>query len=262
MNQSEIYLPLIEEYCRQNEEAIITSGYPYIPFMPIAFRNYHKSNPKIFYVGIDTYYWIQDVKKLMGCYKNNNLFTILDMNNKEVTPERILQDWYSNKGRFWEFVCKLHLYIRTSKILTNDDLRSLSPQEKEMIHEIGWGNMNSVELVKTLIKEGTWENISSDFYWQLKKSSEEIFDPIIHIIKAYSPDYIILLGWGENEKHVFKGLDYKPKDEFYNHNFRALYTLSNLKTKIIWTSHPSRFSFLRTNQDKMIPCIGDSLKLF
>lgn len=262
MNQLKTYLPLLEEFCRQNEKTIEDSVYPYIPFLPVAFNNYEKSDLKIFYVGIDTYYWIEGISNLLDCYRTHTLATILDVNNNEVTPNRILHDWYSNKGRFWEFVCKLHLYIRSGKILSNDDLRRLSPDEVELIGEIGWGNMNSIELKKTLKKEERWNVIDASKYSLLKKSSEDIIDPIKNLILAYNPDYIILMGWGESEEQVFKGLDYEPIDEFYVSGIRALYTTKDFKAKIVWTSHPSRFSFLKTNQDEMITCVGDSLKLF
>lgn len=115
MNQRDIYIPLLAEYCKQNEEAILHSGYPYLPFMPVAFANYGKSNPKNFYVGIDTYYWNTSIEKLIDCYKTEHLSEILTINNNVVTPDRILKEWYSDKGRFWEFVCKLHLYIKTNE---------------------------------------------------------------------------------------------------------------------------------------------------
>lgn len=262
MSQSEIYLPLLEEFCRQNEEEILSSGYPYLPFIPIAFSNYDISNPKIFYVGIDTYHWIRATQELLKYYHAHTLSVILELKEREVTPKRILQDWYSDKGRFWEFVCKLHLYIRTGKVLNNDNLRNLSSAEVEMIKEIGWGNMNSVELEKTLRKEGEWDAIDPSKYYRLKRSSENLLDPIMNLIQAFEPNYIILLGWGENEEHVFKGLNYEVKDEFYEQDFRALYQLKDYRTKIIWTCHPCRFRFLSTNQEEMIPYVGDSLKLF
>lgn len=264
MKQDKIYIPLLEEYCKQNEDAIIHSGYPYIPFIPVAFKNYEMAYSKIFYVGIDTYYWSASINKLVDCYKTNRLTDILKINNNVVTPERILDEWHNNKGLFWEFVCKLHLYVRIGRIFNNDDLRRLNKEEVAMIEEIGYGNMNSIELRSTLgpQKEGIWDSINKCQYWQLKRFSEQTMDPIINLIQAYEPDYIILLGWGENENHVFKGLNYDAIDEFYEENFRALYTLRNHKTKIIWTCHPNRFRFVGTNQDEMIPYIGDSLNLF
>ena len=262
MSQSDIYIPLLSEYCKQNENTILHSGYPYLPFIPVAFENYEMSNPKIFYVGIDTYYWNKSIDKLIECYRNNRLSEILTINNNVVTPERILEEWYSDKGRFWEFVCKLHLYIRTGRILDNDDLRSLSQDEIAMVGEIGWGNMNTVELKSTLKKEEIWESLNTIEYNALKQSSEIILDPIANIIKAYHPDYIVILGWGDNENHILKGLSYATLDNYYEQDYRAMYTIDDYTTKILWTSHPSRFSFLGTNQDEMIPYVGDSLKLF
>lgn len=262
MNQRNIYIPLLSEYCKRNEDAIFQSGYPYLPFIPVAFTNYGKSSLKIFYVGIDTYYWNTSIERLVDCYRTGHLSEILTINNNVVTPQRILEEWYSDKGRFWEFVCKLHLYIRTGRILNNDGLRNLSQEEVDGVGEIGWGNMNCIELPRTLMKEELWDSIDKDGYWQLKQFAEESIDPIENLIKAYKPDYLIILGWGGTTEHVFKGLSYSTLGEYYEENYRALYTLKDYATKIIWTSHPSRFSFLKTNQDEMIPYVGDSLKLF
>lgn len=264
MSQSKIYVPLLEEYCKQNEDAILHSGYPYIPFIPVAFKNYDISNPKIFYVGIDTYYWDKSINRLIECYKGHRLSEILKINNNVVTPERILEEWRSDKGRFWEFVCKLHLYIRTGRIYDNNDLRNLSQNEIVMIEEIGYGNTNSIELPYTLgpKKEDIWDSINKNQYGHLKQFSEQIIDPIKNLIETYEPDYIIILGWGDNECHVFKGLSYSAIDNHYEQVYRAMYALADYKTKILWTSHPSRFRFLGTNQDEMIPYVGNSLKLF
>lgn len=264
MNQSNIYIPLLAEYCKQNEDTILFSGYPYLPFIPVAFKNYEKSCPKIFYVGIDTYYWNKSIDKLIDCYKNEHLSEILTINNKVVTPKRILEEWHGDKGVFWEFVCKLHLYIRTGCILKNDDLRSLSQEEVAMIEEIGYGNMNSIELQSTLgpQKEDIWDSINESLYWQLKHFSEQTIDPIENLIMAYDPDYIVIFGWGGTKQHVFKGLKYFSITDAYEDGFRALYTLYNYKAKIVWTSHPRRFSFLKTNQDEMVLYIGNSIKLF
>ncbi|MBD5257491.1 MAG: hypothetical protein HDS52_02220 [Barnesiella sp.] len=261
--QEEIYSPLLKLFCDQNGVDLLQSGYPYLPFLPVAFERYERAQVKMFYVGIDTYYWITgQLYALMESAHMNNFHNIINLNNQCVTPYRILEDWYNDKGRFWEFVVKLHLYIRTEKILNNESLRNLSVEETNFVKEIGWGNMNSIELSKTLKKEGIWDSLEKNHYNSLKQSSELILDPLINLINAYNPDYLIILGWGGPESHVFKDLDYQALDEFYEESFRALYLLNNYKTKIVWTSHPSRFRYMSTNQDEMIPYIGDSLKLF
>ncbi len=262
MNQYNIYIPLLKKYCKSNLDNVLNSGYPYIPFLPVAFPNYENNNPKIFYVGLEPYYWNRSTQLLIKSYRENKLEEIIEMNNKEVTPERILIEWRENKGRFLEFVCKLHLYIRTKNIYSTSDLKHLSRDEEELIKEIGWGNMNSIEFRHTLQKEGNWNRVLPKQYYALKHTSEEILDPIINIIKAYNPDYIVLMGWGEREDHVFKGLQVDAHDEYLEKNYRAIYTTPEYGTKIIWTSHPYRFSFLGITQNEMLQFIGNCFRLF
>lgn len=146
--------------------------------------------------------------------------------------------------------------------MSNEDLRNLSQEEADCVGEISWGNMNCIELPRTLKKEELWDSIDKEKYWDIKQFSELHIDPIENLIKAYNPDYLIILGWGGTTQHVFKGLAYSTLEKYYEEDYRALYTLKDYMTKIIWTSHPSRFSFLGTNQDEMIPYVGNSLKLF
>lgn len=263
MNQESVYLPLLKEFCEQHGADLLNSGYPYAPFIPVAFKEYSISSPRIFYVGIDTYYWGVSPQELLKAFNENSLSDIIHKNNTIVTPERILTEWHSNKGLFWAFVCKLHLYIRTGVVYDNNGLRNLSPADQRLLFQLGWGNMNSIELKRTLGpgKEEIWDEINHKLYWNVKEASEKSIDPIKNLISSYSPEYIIILGWGDNENHVFNGLSYNSYPQFYEDSFRALYTLED-DVKVIWTSHPSRFSFLGTNQEEMVQYVGDSLKLF
>ena len=262
MKQREIFLPLLKRYCEDNMDAIQSSNYPWCPFIPVAFNDYDTCSPKIFYIGIDTYYWGVTNLELIKAYRTDTLDTILNKNNEVVTPERILCEWKENKGQFWSFVCKLHLYNRTGKLFSNYDLRNLNQKECSYISEIGWGNMNSIELKRTLEKEDYWRSINKGDYWKLKASSGILIDPIKNIIDAYSPDYIYILGWGDSTDHIFRGLQFTELNEHYKENYRALYQIKDCATKVVWTSHPRRFGFLYTNQEKMIPYLVNSLNLF
>lgn len=259
MAQKDIYLPILEEFCKKNEEALKTSGYPWCPFIPVTYENYQEG-PKIFYMGIDTYYWGVSSQELLDAFLKNSLDSILEKNNKVVTPERVLEDWKNDKGLFWSFICKLHIFIRTGRLCSNEDLRHLSFTEQQLIEELGYGNMNSIELKKTLEKEDYWNSINAEKYWELKESSETLIDPLTNLIKAYMPDYIFILGWGGNEAHVFKGMKYTAKENFYYENYRAVYEFKDFPTKVIWSSHPSRFSFLGTNQEDMVEYLADTYK--
>ena len=120
---------------------------------------------------------------------------------------------------------------------------------------------NSIELKKTFKKEGIWDAVDSKKYRNLQASSKEPINPIKNLIAAYSPDYIFILGW-RDEEYTFKGMKAHDINEHYENGLRALYTLEDVSTKIIWSSHPTRYSFLRTNQNEMVPYLADSMRLF
>lgn len=260
--QTEIYLPLLKQFCKENLEELKNSSYPWAPFIPVAFPKYFDGETKNFFIGIDTYYWGVTASQLIDTFAKENLDDILSKGNKVVTPERILVEWKNNKGLFWSMVCRLQLFLKTGKIYSNEDLRHLSSSEQSIIREIGYGNLNAIELKSTLIKEEYWNSINQDCYKKIKKSSENLIDPLINLIKAYHPDNIFILGWGDNESHAFKGLQYTPLTQYYADGFRALYKLKDYSTKIVWTSHPSRYSYLGTNQEEMIPYLAEALNYF
>lgn len=99
-------------------------------------------------------------------------------NDGTVTTSRILLEWRKSKDPFWEFICKMQIYMMSQTLKTTDELRYLSPKEAEFINELGYGNCNHIELSKTLESEGNWDGINEDLYWKLSNSAKEIFSPI------------------------------------------------------------------------------------
>ena len=152
--RNEIFIPLLKEYTKNNYDSIIRSKYPWAPFIPYSFAEYGNSKPSVFYIGIDTYYWGTKPEDLIMAYNSNDYSRLFSKNDNVVTPERILKEWSSNKGSFWEFLCKMQLFFKDQRLRSTSDLRSLSIQEQKSIYEIGYGNANLLEQPKTLEKKG------------------------------------------------------------------------------------------------------------
>ena len=260
--RDKIFIPLLDQFVSNNFDALINSGYPWAPFIPYEFFNYNLSPKKIFYVGIDTYYWSTTPSDLLNAYFSRNYSALFDKNDGTVTTSRVLLEWRKGKGPFWEFICKMQIYMLSRTLKTTDDLRYLSPQEAEFINELGYGNCNHIELPKTLESEGNWDGINENLYWKLSDSAKEIFSPIKNIIESFEPDVIFILGADENDDYIFKGLKYKHLDCFDEDKWRKLYTIKGNKVKIIKTYHPRAFCRQGSNNDEMVEYLYQSLNLF
>lgn len=260
--RSEIYTPLLKWFAKNNGEQLLNSGYPWAPFIPYAFSSYGTESPKIFYIGIDTRGWDTRPQDILNCQKVDNFEYLFRKNDNTVTSRRILIDWANDRNGFWKFVSKLHLFIRTGKLYSNQELRELSLEEFKIIDEIGYGNLNSMELPETLQCEKKWENIDQDLYDKLKTITDKLFDPLKNILDVYSPDYIFILTSNFDEEKSFARLKYKKLEAFNEGSLRTLYNIKGHNTKIIRSSHPRRFSFLSTNPDKMAKYLAESIKLF
>ena len=48
------------------------------------------------------------------------------------------------------------------------------------------------------------------------------------------------------------------RDRYYKDKLQAVYTLPGYSTKVIWTSHPRRYSYLGTNIEEMAGSLADT----
>ena len=111
----------------------------------VCFSKLQNAPLKIFYVGRDTYYW-KEIELMLDAFDNGNLESYLWENASAVDLETRL-NWGNGSGAFWSFVNKLHLYIRTGQI---QDLNDLTEEDKAILQEVGYGNVNCMELDDTL----------------------------------------------------------------------------------------------------------------
>lgn len=249
------FLPLLENVCEcaksVGEDAWPTNGV----FIPYTFENYNKAPYKIMYVGRDTAGWVK-FKEMMNDYqdqklthyieKNSNVVTVQGRNEDGSDAHSLREGWnVTHSIDFWKFCQRLHLYIRTGR--EDFEITQLTNDEYDIIEEMGYGNLNTIEHDNTLKKgrkdkdgntiDGDWYRINREKFYQIRQASREI-DKLKHLLEAYNPDLIIILNW-EERKDVFEGLSETWVEDQYIERIRAVYTLANKSTKILWTSHPN-----------------------
>lgn len=248
------FKPLLEKFCETTIQNF-DCGYPYGPFIPYTMPEYINADIRFFYMGRDTYGWVKK-KELISDYKSGNLENYLIKNSSSVDVEKMLE-WKNNAGSFWTMVAKLHLFIRTGQY--HDDITIANQNDKKILNEIGYGNLNAIECPYSLQTEGIWKQITSqEKYWKIKEAGH-VFEKIKLILEAYAPDYIFIFNWEERDD-IFEGLDFKWHKEYYKDGIQAVYTIKGYKTKIIWSTHPRRYSFLQTNMKEMINNLSETIK--
>lgn len=245
------FKPKLEQFCK-NISDYRNCGCPHGLFIPYVLSDYNDAIQKIFYMGQDTYGWVE-FDQMMSYFDQNNLEEYLKENTSAVDVNKMLE-WKNQAGSFWTLIVKLHLFIRTGRYI--EDITTLEDKDRSILSEIGYGNLNSFELPSTLQNLGDWDRIKQDEYWKIKKESSS-FDKIKHILEVYKPNLIFIFNWAERDD-IFDGLNVKWHKEFYEDGKRAVYTIEGYNTKIIWSSHPRRFSFLGTNISNMIPYLTET----
>ncbi len=249
---TDYFKPFLQAFCEKTQP-LYTCGYPWGPFVPYTMPRYNDADVKIFYMGRDTYYWVEQ-EELFEAFTNHVLEDYLGKNAACVDVEKML-GWKNNAGSFWTMVAKLHLLIRTGRY--TEDIMQISAADKVILEEIGYGNINAIEQQTSLSKEGYWEAITSlDGYCQIREAGRP-FEKLKSVIEAYHPDFIFIFNWEERDD-VFEGMDFEWQKVYYKDKLQAVYTLPSYSTKVIWTSHPRRYSYLGTNIEEMAGSLADT----
>ena len=244
--QEKVYIPLLEKFCSgikdYHKKIDINSV-----FLANSMMNYEESTEKYFYIGRDTYGW-HNFDQMIELCTSNKADEYININNKWLTPENIISHSSNNSGSFWTTVIKLHLYLSTNKIVKN--VNNLTKDQIKLLKSIGWGNLNSIETTPA------WEIINPDYYWDIKIKSK-IFDKLKIILDIYKPKKIFIFNWCDNNKcdEYLENIDVEFDNKVYIQDIIAIYKIKNYDAKIYWTSHPNRFKWLKTNNDKIIQTI-------
>lgn len=247
------YLPLLKDFCNKTI-SLYEEAYDQGPFIPYVMQNYNDAPTKIMYVGRDTYYW-EPFETLHKAFIEGDLGKYLDANIRCVTTDTMLK-WKNNSGSFFNTIEKLHLLLRTGKYFS--DITAIEENEKSIIEEIGYGNLFSVEIPSTIKKryeDSTYRPPKE--YWEICNAAKP-FETLKSMIEAYNPDCVFVFSWIDKEDDFFYGTDYTQRKELYEDGFRAVYTSKQYHTKVIWTLHPNRFSFLRTSVEEMCYYLADT----
>jgi hypothetical protein len=256
MTKEQVYMPMLEKYILSVQKYYKkVNDFPGV-FLPMIDEKYEKSSIKYFYVGRDTEQWI-DFNDMIDFYRNCNLIGYINKNDswfKE--PPGMIKQSGNGAGSFFTMVIRLHIYLNTG-IMVN--VNELTDDQKELLKEVGWGNVNSIVKKETLIKLEIW-NQCKNYYWDIKEKSY-IFDNLKFIIDIYNPDYIFIFNWADDatEERILDGLDYNRISDYVTEGFLVPYSSKKYKAKIIWCPHPNRLGRLKTNINKMIGLIDKAI---
>lgn len=254
------YLPLLKEFCNKTL-SLYDKGYDQGPFIPYTLSNYDKAPLKIMYVGRDTYYW-ESIETLKKAYQENRLEDYLEANTKCVDVDKMLT-WKNNSGSFWNFANKLHLLIRTGLLVS--DITTINEKQKEILEEIGYGNLYSIELLETLRKRYEEPDLLPTPEYQIICEAAKPFESLKSMIEAYHPDYVFVLTWIEKNEFL-EGTDFLWQKNWYtdkNKEYRAVYLSKLYKTKLIWSLHPNalwRKGFCKEDTENLIYFLANTLK--
>lgn len=257
--QEQIYIPLINEF-KENTKDLYEhnlwknkhkdlSGL----FIPHVFENYNNATNKIFYIGQDTYNWI-DLKETYSLTAEQ----YLEKNNnwpKTIKVALNNTDSYYRPYSFWNFVSKLQLAFNNEKY---DSLLDLSSTKETVLNQLGWGNIFSLEKLCTIEKYGNVfaSTFDKDIYKKLLNASKKI-SRIKNIMDAFNPNYIIILAWQEVEKWLFGELEYEFNRNESIEELLSVYNIKNSSTKILWTYHPRALCWKKQKPDELIKILID-----
>lgn len=256
----EYYLPLLKDFCNKTLP-LYDKGYDQGPFIPYTMPKYESAPVKIMYVGRDTYYW-EPIETLKEAYKESRLEDYLDANTKCVDVNKMLT-WKNNSGSFWNFANKLHLLIRTGQLVS--DITTISEEQKDILEEIGYGNLYSIELLETLRKRYEEPGLLPTTEYHSICEAAKPFESLKTMIEAYQPDYIFVLSWIE-KPDFFDGTDFQWQKDWYTDcekKYRAVYLSKQYKTKVIWSLHPNamwRKGLCKEDTDNLIRFLANTLK--
>ena len=252
MNQSTLISEL-QAFC-SNTLQYYNCGYPYGPFLPYTMPNYNKAIEKIFYIGRDTYGWV-DKSVLVSSFHENNFNEYIDANFNVVSINNLVDPvWTNNPTSFWGFVSRLHLLILTGIYQT--DMECLTDNDINALSQLGYGNLYSIELPDTL--SDIYKNISPKSSYKMICKEAHRFEKIKLILDLYAPDYIIILSWS-NREDIFEGLQPINHQEWYKDGILSVYTINEYHTKVLWSAHPRRFSYLGITPENAINMLANTL---
>lgn len=250
MNSNEKYLryiiPELQEFWKEHRDNYINSGLTDGLFLPYAFERYDRCNKKIFYIGQDAPYWLSG-ECMTTLFDENKYLQYVLINHEVMRPLEKRFAWGNNSSAFWPMVIKVHMYLMTNTWY--NDIYNISSQDLEWLETIGYGNANSVPLLRTIWNYWEDTNIQQMNYYDVVRGSY-CFNHLGAIIDNYEPDTIIILGRSFNVGSFFRETDIFPYGAFsYKENgvHAEVVNHKGKKIRIVWTYNPNYYKFIGEN---------------
>lgn len=233
---------------------------PWGPMLPYVYPRYGENANRYFYIGRDTYGW--DLGSGVGFgdffakYDAGDLSGYLRMNGTALTTEKRINCWSGYTGSFWHVVNMLHLRLRQG-VMPN--MGELTTEQIALLDEIGYGNLNSIELPVTLQKQECWDDIDQGKYETIKWASDEYLNRYALVHDTFKPTVSIITTWSGDEGHYFKGLNYNMLAEETRGKIKiAVYLVKNgcHTSIVVWTYHPSYLPRIHISCEDFVECIA------
>jgi hypothetical protein len=153
-------------------------------------------------------------------------------NSTEFLNDQGYLHYNKNKASgFWAAAIRMHLRIKGVTEYVPVSL-AMTEQYRDLLYDFGYGNTNSIEIPATLAKQGLWNTLDQEQYFNLKIVSQAM-DKLIYILDAFTPDLIFIFNWDCNEEHYLNSLEYDIKQPTIIENKCWDISLTNRKTRII-----------------------------
>lgn len=247
-------------HCRAPDSAL-----PWPPMLPYVHPEYWEISPRIFYIGRDTYGWDLGgggFSDFFDCYDAGDFESYLKKNAEALPLEDRMTSWAGRTGSFWQVANLLHLRIRSGRIV---DTGNLTVSERAVLAEMGYGNLNSIELPDSLRNQGCWNDIDESKYRTIKAASEKYLDRYGLLLDAFSPDVSIILSWSGIEADYFREMDYaKIADETKGKLKVAVYRVSKepRSSIVVWTYHPSYLPRIKVRDAEFVEAIASVVEQY
>lgn len=240
---------------------------PWGPMLPYVFPRYTTSRKRMFYIGRDTLAWdLGEASETAGFssfftqYDNGTLEEYLKRNASMLGGEMRIEGWKNARYSFWHVVNLLHLYEKFRRVC---DLSHLTDEERQALDEMGYGNLNAIELPATCQKQGYWGNLDKEKYHCIQCASQESLNKFSLIMEAFHPDVATILTWSSNEASYFDGLAYDLIEENDFGKWRVnVYKVESkdCSTIVLWTYHPAYFPRISLDVETFLCEMGKILK--
>lgn len=244
-------LSTLKTFCELISDSVTLDYFP-APCLPHTMNDYNLAPKKVFYFGRDTYGWI-NISVLIEFYLKNDLVGFMTETSKWINNYGFLE-YNNNKAYgFWSLAMKLHLKLKGYNEPTTIGTK-INTSHLKLLNDFGYGNINSIEIRETLIKQGIWSSISRDYYKSIKDASRPL-DKIKFTIDLYKPNLIFIFTWTGDEHNLFEGFDYDVIVTEQINRHLNIYFLHKTQTYVVWTTHPNNLRFTGYNIDQVIDSI-------